>query len=216
MIRRISQAKAQKTSSLFPAYCRPSRGWKPGVIWGDSSGTRGNPSHGGAAPGVFTLPANCCCHARGCGCCGRSGSRSLLLRGCPWPGSAAAAAPQGASRQPPRPAPCPAPLPALAPRRFLSAAGHLDTSGGPGRAAPAAPDRAPTPGSRSGLPRGSPGPLLLPSGSRPALPRLASPPPTCCAGSGPEGAGGVLLWYCVCVYVCVCIPTGDRDVRVGP
>lgn len=34
MIRGISQAKAKKTSSLFPAYCRPSRGWKPGVILG--------------------------------------------------------------------------------------------------------------------------------------------------------------------------------------
>ncbi|XP_048161583.1 translation initiation factor IF-2-like [Corvus hawaiiensis] len=38
-------------------------------------------------------------------------------------------------------------------------------------AAPAAPDRAPTPGSPSGLPRGSPGPLLLPSGSCPTLSR---------------------------------------------
>lgn len=202
MIREISQAKAKKTSSLFPAYCRPSRGWKPGEIWGGSSGARGNPSHGGAAPRLFTLPANCCCHAQGCGCCGRSGSRSLQLGGCPWPGSAAAAAPQGASLQPPCPAPCPAPLPALAPLSFLSAAGHWTRRGA--RAA-AAPDRAPTPGSTSGLPRGSHGPLSLPSGSCPALPRRVPGwprlPRRAVPGLGLRQPEGLLSGtLCVCVY----------------
>lgn len=125
--------------------------------------------------------------------------------GCPRPGSAAAAAPQGASRQPPCPAPCPAPLSALAPRRFPSAAGHMDTSGGPGRcrACRARPGTHPRQPLRAapGKPRPSPPAVGLLPGPAKARPGLASPPPTCCAGSGPEAAGGAPLWYSV--WVCV-------------
>lgn len=43
---------------------------------GDSSGASGKPRHGGSDARLFTLPANCCCHAEGCCCCG--GCSSLL------------------------------------------------------------------------------------------------------------------------------------------
>lgn len=101
----------------------------------------------------------------------------------------------------PRSLPCPSPCPRSSqlPIRCRT----LDTSGGPGRCR-ARPGTHPRQHLRAapGKPRPSlPAVGLLPGPAK-ARPGLASPPPTCCAGSGPEAAGGAPLWYsvCVCVY----------------
>lgn len=79
---------------------------------GDSSGASGKPRHGGSDARLFTLPANCCCHAEGCCCCGGCSS---LLGGFPR-----------AWLSPPLPPPPPRPLSPhpslLSPLSFLSAA----------------------------------------------------------------------------------------------
>lgn len=206
MIRGISQAKAKKTSSLFPAYCGPSRGWEPGVIWGGSSGARGNPRHGGASPVPLPRQTTVAALLRAAPAAGGAGPApfcwELPLAGLHrrlWPATL------------PCPSPCPAPLPAPAPGRLLSAAGPLCTSGGPGRCRP---PPGPRPRELIQAAPGKPRPLLGRSGSFPALPRgvpgWARLPRRAVPGPGLRRLEGPRsLWCSVCV--CVCVPTGDRD-----
>lgn len=209
MIRGISQAGAKKASPLFPAYRRPSRGLKPGVIggWGGSSGASGNPSHGGAAPRLLTLPANCCCHAKGGCCCGREREPEPLLSARGRPPAGLRRRGSSATHLSPSP-PCPTP-PFPRPSEVSTRSGKVRHVGRPGPLPRLPlPTRRPPPAAPSGPSRGRPRPHPPPAGPRPGLP---SPPHRCWAGAGPLApplrawgscGGGSPCWGYVCVRAC--------------
>lgn len=192
---------------------------------GDSSGASGKPRHGGSDARLFTLPANCCCHAEGCCCCGGCSS---LLGGFPR-----------AWLSPPLPPPPPRPLSPhpslLSPLSFPSAASSFPLAPlSLGSSAPVPTTRRPPrpslpppppgggfpPPPPSGPPlRGSlrgllqpPGPLLAPTGRTRGRAALGSPPPTCpeaLPGPGPgrsRPALGCRPWAATSR-----VPRGDRD-----